>query len=222
MYGIVRGQTSRAGRLLGPLSVRFIVVPVVDGAQSSRSRPIPTPPGLVESLSRQLDLRRRFASPDLVVFENTAWVPLRSMLTAEGARSSELAGASSMITADISGAASLPVVDRQDQTVRANVEAGTLHVATPFSSQWKVRLDGGDVRGRAAFGLTNAYDISSGTVEVRFEPTTLHRVMVVLQVLAWAAVASVVIGRRRRGGRAPAPVVRFAEPAMSMEQGVQR
>jgi len=224
MYGIVRGQTSRAGRLLGPLSVRFIVVPVVDGAQSSRSRPIPAPPGLVESLSRQLDLRRRFASPDLAVFENTAWVPLRSMLTAEGARSSELAGASSMITADISGAASLPVVDRQDQTVRANVDAGTLHVATPFSSRWKVRLDGVDVQGRPAFGLTNAYDIASpGTVELRFESTVLQRIMVPLQLLAWVAVASVAVGRRRRrGGRVVAPVVGFAEPAMSMEQGAPR
>ncbi|MBJ7368828.1 MAG: glycosyltransferase family 2 protein, partial [Ilumatobacteraceae bacterium] len=103
LYGIVRGQTARAGRLLAPLSVRFIVVPIVDGGQSTRSDPIAAPRGLIDSLSRQLDLRRLYASPDLVIFENASWVPVRSMLTASGAASSQLAGATSMIATDISG-----------------------------------------------------------------------------------------------------------------------
>lgn len=222
MYGIVRGQTSRAGRLLGPLSVRFVVVPVVDGGQSTRARPIAAPPGLVESLSRQLDLRRRFASPDLVVFENTAWVPVRSMLTEEGARSSNLAGASSMITADISGASSLPAVERQDQSVTVDVQPGTLHLAAPFTPRWKVTVDGAEVAGRPAFGLTNAYDIpAAGRMELAFAPTLFQRIMVPLQTVGWLAVAAVAIGRRRRrrstgtsSGR-----VAFAEPALSMSRG---
>jgi hypothetical protein len=173
---------------------------------------------LVESLSRQLDLRRRFASPDLVVFENTAWVPVRSMLTQEGARSSNLAGASSMITADIAGAASLPVVGRPDESVIADVQPGTLHLAVPFTSRWSVTLEGSDVPGRPAFGLTNAYDIpAAGRVEIAFEPTWLQRVMVPLQLLGWIVVIAVATGRRRRRtSTAPAGPVVFAEPALSM------
>jgi hypothetical protein len=218
LYGIVRGQTARAGRLLAPLSVRFIVVPIIDGGQSTRSDPIAAPRGLVDSLSRQLDLRRLYASPDLVIFENASWVPVRSMLTAAGAASSQLAGATSMIATDISGATSLPTQIRPEGAIEADVKPGTVHLAVPFSTHWKLTLDGNKIEARPAFGLTNAYDVASaGHVRLAFESSFVHSLAVLLQFSAWCVVAFFALVRSRRRSRknssvsvaADAPVMRF-------------
>ncbi len=199
MYGIVRGQTSRAGRLLAPLSVRFIVVPIIDGGQSTRSNPIKAPNGLVDSLSRQLDLRRLYASPDLVIFENSSWVPVRSVLTAVGAESSKLAGASSMIASDISGATPLPTASRPETTVSAVVEAGTLHLSVPYTTKWKVKLDGQQVMARPAFGLTDAFDLpTKGQVSLSFATSGLQTMAVLFQFMVWCVVAFIALSRRRR------------------------
>ena len=218
LYGIVRGQTARAGRLLAPLSVRFIVVPIIDGGQSTRSDPIAAPRGLVDSLSRQLDLRRLYASPDLVIFENASWVPVRSMLTASGATSSQLAGATSMIATDISGATPLPTPTRPEGVIEADVEPGTLHLAVPFSTHWKLTLDGNKIEARPAFGLTNAYDIArAGRIRLGFTSSLIHSISVLLQFAAWCVVAFFAVvrpGRRSRRNTstpsiADAPVMRF-------------
>lgn len=223
MYGIVRGQTSRAGRLLAPLSVRFIVVPVIDGALSTRDSPITTPLGLVESLSRQLDLKRRFASPDLVVFENSSWVPVRSMLTEVGGQSSQLAGARSMIATDIGGAIGLPSVEYFNSSVSAQVEPGTLHLAVPYTSQWKVTVDGKNIPSRPAFGLTNGYDIDSpGLAVISFASSRLHSILVVLQFAAWSVVVFIAFSRRRRRIlRRDAPVA-FDSPIISLTEEATR
>jgi hypothetical protein len=223
MYGIVRGQTSRAGRLLAPLSVRYIVVPIIDGGQSTRSDPIAEPAGLVEALSRQLDLRRKFASPDLVVFENTAWVPVKSVLTAAGSESSKLAGATSMIATNISGAVSLPATDRADATVVADVAAGTLHLAMPFTSRWTVAVDGVEVPARPAFGLTTAYDIAApGRAVVSFQTTSVHTLLVLIQFVAWCLVIFIAFSRRKYSFRRTQPVaaVVSGEPAIVLPDGV--
>jgi GT2 family glycosyltransferase len=216
MYGIVRGQTSRAGRLLAPLSVRFIVVPIIDGAQSTRSNPIAAPQGLVESLSRQLDLKRKFASPDVVIFENSSWLPVRSMLTEIGQQSSQLAGAKSMITADIGGATALPSAPYFNSTVRSEVEPGTLHVAVPFTPRWKVFVDGQEFVSRPAFGITNAYDIDRpGLATISFASSRLHSVLVVIQFAAWSVVVFIALSRRRRISRRDEPTV-FDTPAITL------
>jgi hypothetical protein len=223
MYGIVRGQTARAGRLLAPLSVRFIVVPVVDGAQSTRDNPIAAPLGLVESLSRQLDLTRKFASPDVVVFENSSWLPVRSMLTDTGSQSSQLAGAKSMIAADIGGATALPAVEYFNSTISAQVEPGTLHLAVPFTPQWKVEVDGREFASRPAFGLTNAYDIdTAGVATMSFTASRLHSLLVVVQFAAWSVVVFFALSRRRRRIVRRESATVFNTPAISLSDEVAK
>ena len=224
MYGIVRGQTSRAGRLLAPLAVRYIVVPIFDGGQSTRSHPIAEPAGLIEALSRQLDLRRQFTSPDLVVFENTAWVPVRSVLTAAGAESSKLAGASSMIATDIGGATSLPAVSRTDAASTADVSAGTVHLSVPFTSRWRLKVNGVDVPARPAFGLTTAFDVATpGRAVLSYQHTAIHSMLVVLQFLAWCLTIFIAFSRRRFGLRRSRAIPRVVvdEPVIVMNDGGQ-
>lgn len=225
LYGIVRGQTARAGRLLAPLAVRFIVVPIIDGGQSTRSHVIPAPPGLIDALSRQLDLRRLYASPDLVVFENASWVPVRSVLTAAGSESSKMAGATSMIATDIGGATALPHAVRPESTVTARVPAGTLHLAVPFTSRWELKSDGTPVPVRPAFGVTNAYDLArESTVSLEFKSTMLHKLLVALQAALWAGFIFVASSRRRLRARAGAGSLDQMDlsPAITMGEGVPR
>lgn len=220
LYGIVRGQTARAGRLLAPLSVRYIVVPIVDGGQSTRDEPIALPDGVIEALSRQLDLKRRFASPDLVVFENTAWIPVRATLSAAGATSSASAGAESMIATDISGGTAFPGVTSSDDTSVVAVEPGTVHLAVPFTSKWNLEVNGASVPVRPAFGLTNAYDVARpGSARLTYSTSILHRVLVVVQAVAWAALLFVATSRRRalrRRRRAAEQGVLPSDPAVVM------
>lgn len=221
MYGIVRGQTARAGRLLAPLSVRFIVVPIVDGGQSTRENPIDVPSGLVEALSRQLDLRRRFTSPDLIVFENTAWVPTRSVFTPTGATSSASAGATSMIASDISGASALPSVELPHQASEFDAQPGTLHLSVPYTSRWTLTVNGEDVPVRPAFGLTNAYDIkSAGQAKLSFATSRFHTLLVVLQVVAWLGVFVLATSRRRfiKRKAVVVPTSVEQEPALSFSE----
>lgn len=216
MYGIVRGQTARAGRLLAPLAVRFVVVPIIDGAESTRDAPIAAPRGLVDALSRQLDLRRRYSSPDLVIFENAAWVPMRSMLTEQGAEASSSAGIASMITADLAGASPVFASPRPVVDVTDSLTAGTLHVSVPYSLSWKVRdANGVEVPVRPAFGLTNAYDISAdGSYTLSYDTNVLHLLAVAVQCAVWVTLAWLAIARRRpqRPGR---KAVALADPVMS-------
>jgi hypothetical protein len=197
-------------------------VPIIDGGQSTRSNPIVEPSGLVEALSRQLDLRRQFASPDLVVFENTSWVPVKSVLTAAGAESSKLAGATSMIATNIGGAASLPATNRADATVAADVAAGTLHIAVPYTSRWSVTVDGVDVPARPAFGLTTAYDIAApGRAVVSFTTTSVHTVLVLIQFVVWCILIFIAFSRRQYTLRHNQPVVAVlpSEPAIVLPDG---
>ncbi len=225
MYGIVRGQTSRAGRLLAPLSVRFIVVPVIDGGQSTRDNPLESPTGLIEALSRQLDLRRRFASPDLVVFENTSWVPVRSQLTPSGATSSSSAGAESMIATDIAGATAFPAVTAHNTSSTVDVQPGTVHLGVPYTSRWKLTVNGASVPVRPAFGLTNAYDVPRvGSATLSFTTSTIHSVLVALQVIAWVVLAFLATSRRKFRRRVAAPThaaPTSSEPALTFADGVE-
>ena len=222
MYGIVRGQTARAGRLLAPLSVRFIVVPIVDGGQSTRDNPIEVPNGLVEALTRQLDLRRRFTSPDLIVFENTSWVPTRSMFTEAGATSSASAGATSMIATDISGATALPPVSSPHQSSEFDAQPGTLHLSVPYTTRWEATLNGQEIPVRPAFGLTNAYDVkSAGEVRLSFATSWIHTVLISLQVLVWMGVLAIATSRRRFASRKKSKESSSVvlEPALAFSDG---
>lgn len=211
LYGIVRGGTSRAGRLLAPLSVRFIVVPIIDGAASTRDEPVPTPRGLVDALSRQLDFRRQYSSPDLVIFENSAWIPVRSQLTAAGATASARAGAESMITEDIAGAKPVGGIPRPDADVTFDAAIGSVHLSVPYTPRWHATTATGPIPVRPAFGLSNAYDVAAaGTVTMSFNVSPIQTAMILAQFIAWCLFVFIVVDRRRDRSTLPRAVVRQA------------
>ncbi|MGE0140634.1 MAG: glycosyltransferase [Ilumatobacteraceae bacterium] len=208
---IASGSTTRAGRLLAPYAIRFVIVPFVDGAVSTDDDPLPVPRGLLDALGDQLDLAQLYSPANFQVYENRAWIPTRSVLTPAGAEASTTAGAEALAHADVSGATPIMIGIDQLQTGGAVVPAGTLHVAVPFDRRWHLEVDGRDVVGRPAFGSTLAFDVTSpGFAQLSYSTPSSVRLGLLAQLLGWLVVciaaSSIRVRRPRSRWRAPAGV----------------
>jgi GT2 family glycosyltransferase len=217
---IATGTTTRGGRLLAPLAVRYVIVPLVDGGVSTTDDPVPAPAGLLDALGDQLDLAEVYSPPNFLVYENRAWVPMRSVLTDTGAEASLDAAASALAQSDLSGA--LPIMVGADHLsgASAEVSAGTVHVAIPDDDRWRLTLDGEPVPSRPAFGTTTAYDVAApGTVRLEYETSRAYHLVLLAQVLAWLAVlgAASSVRLRRPQARPRAAAVAGDQPVFTMD-----
>ena len=222
---ILSGETLRAGRLLGPLGIRFLVVPVIDGGRSTRADSIDAPTGLLEALTSQLDLRRRYSASDLVIFENSAWLPVASQLAKPALEASSAAGAESLEGVDFETArnAGTPLFPSFNSVVgaRSVVKEGTVHVAQPLDSNWKLSVNGGAIAPRLAFGATSAYEIvGSGDASLRYDTPLARRALEIAQMVVWGAcfVHVLNLGRLRRRKRV-VPQLNDASPALQFAPG---
>jgi hypothetical protein len=185
---IATRSTLRAGRLLAPLGIRWVVVPQSTGVGSAAS-PVSTPDGLIEALGDQLDLGEAYGPPNVAVFANRAWIPTAALLSGATADASRLAGAPSLVQADVSQAT--PVFQGADQlgTTTASLEAGVVHLAVPFEPAWRLRLDGTDVPARPGFGATTAYDVEvAGTATLTYQGPSSRAVWLTVMAVVWLAV----------------------------------
>jgi GT2 family glycosyltransferase len=215
--------TPRLGRLLAPLGVRYIVVPLIDGVASTPNDPLPAPVGLLDRLGRQLDVRRRSGTAELVIFENEAWIPTRAVLRGATAAGSQQAGQEALVDSDPSDRRPVLVgadlVSRAVTTIVSEPDA-VFHLGVPRSAGWQLEVDGRAVPSRSSFGMVTAWDLpGSGSVRVELIPPRDVRRWVVVagQALAWMAVIAVAAGswpRRRHRSLAPvhAPIVHLGDP----------
>jgi hypothetical protein len=189
-------STLRAGRLLAPLSIRFVVVPEFDGVTSTVNDPLPLPEGLVAALEDQLDLVAvRPGLPTLEAFENRAWLPTFAQLDESGVAASGSAGAEVLVRSDLS--TSVPVFVGADQLAPATdeVAAGVVHLGIPFDEAWTLSVGGTAIEPRRAFGETTAFDVpTAGLGELRYDSSTLRWLAVTAQIVLWLA-AVVIAGR---------------------------
>ena len=191
-------STLRAGRLLAPLAIRFVVVPEFDGVTSTVGNPLPLPTGLVDALEDQLDLVAvRPGLPTLEAFENRAWIPTFAQLDETGIDASGSAGAEVLVRTDLSASAPLFVGADQLGTATDDVAAGAVHLGLPFDDAWSLSVDGAMLEPRRAFGDTTAFDVSSsGVGELRYDTSTLRWLAVAAQVVLW--LAAIVVAARVR------------------------
>ena len=100
------------------MGVRFILVPVAPGGAAGG--PV-TPPALLDSLDRQLDLRRvELGDDSLVAYENMAWLPVRATASGATAAAGSCAGPEALIRSDFSEAEpALPASSRRPAPVRS-------------------------------------------------------------------------------------------------------
>lgn len=182
-------STLRAGRLLAPLGIRFIIAPEFDNVLSTTAEPLPLPGGLIDALEDQLDLTSVIGLPTLEVFENRAWIPAVSQLTGSTAEASRTAGAGALVSADLSSVS--PVFLGADATESSTDEVveGVVHLAVPFDENWTLSVDGESIEPRRAFGVTTAFDIEQpGTAILSYSTPPSRSVLLLIQVIVWLAV----------------------------------
>ncbi len=207
---LAEATTARAGRLLAPLGIRYIAVPVADGITSRIDDPLELPGGLLASLAAQLDIGAIQSPPTVEVFVNRSWIPPAAFLTGGTAEASTLAGEGSLVVADLSGTSTLvdprgeavDVVDvaaRRGATSAEVPEAGVLHLGVPFDGSWRASLDGAPLEARAGFGVTTAFDVPGpGVLEISYARPFSRTLWLGLLAAIWLALIAATL--RTRGG----------------------
>ena len=194
-------QTVRSGRLLSSLAVRYVVVPVIDGAVSSVDQPLEAPPGLLEGLSLQLDFRRVYTANDLVIFENMAYTPSLTKLDEASAVLSQQAGTDALLSSQLQVTQVVPRVSDIESSPTP-IDVGTVHLAVPFSKHLVLHVDDSDVIPRVAFGGTTAFDSPVvGAATLDFNTPWSHIVLLLVQLMLWVTVISATFDLRRLKSR---------------------
>ena len=157
-------STLRGGRLLAPYAIRYIVVPVADGATSTVDNPLPLPTGLVDALDDQLDFAAPLTRPlNFLVYENTAWIPTRAQFAGADADATRQAGLDSLARLELSGGWPRRSVSAPPTTPTCSFDAqpGAVTVATGVDRRWSLRSAVRPSPPRPAFGVTTGYDIAT-------------------------------------------------------------
>jgi len=198
---LVTGESLRAGRLLAPLAVRFVVVPLRDSTLYARN-PLAVGELLVARISDQLDFRRVYTATDLVIFENMAAIPTASVLDERSAVASQQASEASLLADPLTSRGALISGLTPYDTNTGQLSAGTVHLAVPYSNRWELRVDGARIVPRVAFGATTAFDAPiAGTATLDLRASLAHRVLVGVQVALWLLVLAVTFNPSRFRGR---------------------
>jgi hypothetical protein len=201
---LTTGESLRAGRLLAPLAVRFVVVPLRDSTLFARRTPTNGGVGneLVARLSDQLDLRRVYTATDLVIFENVAALSTVAVLDERSAVASQQATEATLLAEPLVAREIFVTEFSPDRANVGSLSAGTVHVAVPFSDRWTLRVGGASIPPRVAFGSTTAFDAPvAGEATLRLAPSTTHRLLVALQLGLWILVVAVTFNPTRFRGR---------------------
>lgn len=200
---IADGSTLRAGRILAPLGVRYIVIPKTDGVASTVDDPIPLADGLLAAFENQLDIGSIYGPPSLEIYVNQAWFPVGAQLTGAAAEASRLAGEQTLARSDLSDAVPSMVGADTGEPMAANeVAPGVVHLAIPFDDRLTLAVDGVDLAPRPGFGVTTAFDIEqSGTGVLSYQRDSSRGWWLASQMVLWVALLVVAAGARSPFGR---------------------
>jgi hypothetical protein len=204
------GQTGRLGRLLGPMSIRYVVVPLERAPASQNTPEHLPPPTLLTALASQLDLKAIELDDALVVYENTNWLPERAQLSEGAAAASAQAGFDSLVRADLGGSTAVLPDQTGPREFAGEVGAGTVFVGEGVSGGWELEVNGTKAERSPAFGWANAFEVpAGGTATLRYVPTVGRWLLVGVQAALWLAVIWLATrtGVRRAKRRGPRTAV---------------
>jgi hypothetical protein len=191
-----RGDTARLGRLLAPMAVRYIVVPVELETGRDRVGTFPVPPELPRALVSQIDLRLLPSDPGVAIYENASWGPAREVLPDRlTGPLPERLGAG----VDLRGATpALPSGGPFHFTGPVPGDRTVLLAETP-SPRWQLSGPGGAATRQDAFGVANAFrPESGGRASLRFRTPIVRYGLILLQVAIWVLAVRAFLGVRRR------------------------
>jgi GT2 family glycosyltransferase len=196
-------RTLRLGHLLAPLGVRYLVVPsqlAPAGPDQPTLAPMPPPPGLVDSLLAQADLRLMPSPAGLVTFENTAWMPVRAAVGPDALGAVASASPEAALGAELSGSRPVLPGPALATSFSGRLSPGVV-VNSTGSGRWRLEVSGRLAPRRTAFGWADAYRVSrAGPATLGFSTPASHLAAVWAEVAAWV-LAAWALARSRLGAR---------------------
>ena len=192
------GDTTRLGRLLAPMGVRYVVVPSQLAPDPDGGAEAPPPPQLMRTLAGQLDLEEVPLVGGLTVYRNDAWVSGRAVLPATDAARDRPEDA---VTEDLT-ASPAALVDGDGPTDAGGrvPGAGDLLVSQAASDHWKVSVNGRSAPRSEIYGWANQFDVDQpGEGSLTYETPITRRLLLVGQIVLW--LVAFVAWRRVRGVR---------------------
>ena len=200
---VALGSTKRVGRLMAPLGIRYIVIPLLDRVYSTSDAPLPLPLGFREAFAEQLDLRNVYGPSSMVIFENSQWIPLTGMLSTVAAQQSSEGGSDALVATELTGSIAVLNGTTSWDSPSQEIPAGRLHVGFPFDSRWTLSINGESAKPQASFGTVMHYETGNGGVaELHYANPLSRYIWVLLQALLWVLVGLGVLQPKWRGRRA--------------------
>ena len=208
----ISGSTSRLGRLLAPMSVRYVVVLQRSAPSFSDGLDRPVGGSVEEALSTQLDLRRLPSDPAALVYENTAFLPRRSVIVGEVPTEGDVATVVGTPTPQGIPALTdrLGAAEQQGELLGP----GELYAADRDTGNWELEVDGITMDWRPAYGWARLYTADrGGPAQLVFQRPLTLLLLALAQIAVLAVVVRIAVAeagqhrlrRRRRRPGAPKP-----------------
>ena len=212
----ISGRTSRLGRLLAPMSVRYVVVLQRSAPSFSDGLDRPVGGAVEQALSTQLDLRRLPSDPGALVYENTAWLPRRSVVVGDVPEGGDMATVVGTPTP-----VGLPALTDRIGAARQRGELlgpGEVYAADRDAGNWTLEVDGRSMDWRPAYGWARLYTADrGGPAQLVFQRPLPLLLLALAQIAALAVVVRIAAAepgrhrlqrphRRRDQGPPPAEV----------------
>jgi GT2 family glycosyltransferase len=199
LHAATNRETNRLGRLLGPLGIRYVVVPERLAPVPFATEEQPVPASISDALASQLDLEQIAVNPAVTLYENAAWVPTRAVVPeggfgdlGEGATTRDALAAAART--DFEDAREALGDERGPTTFRGPVDGdGELYLAAGPTSGWSLEVDGEEAPHRVAFGWANAFDLPrGGTANLTYDTPTTRYLLLVLQLGLWVGAIALI------------------------------
>lgn len=195
----LEGDTSRLGRLLAPMGVKYVVV--VERGTPSFSRGIERrlPLTLAAALKSQLDLRPVATDPSVLVFENDAYFASRAQFEGEMPEVQGLDDPAELVVTDLTSG--IPVLtDRRSSTEqRGRLAAAPVLVAETFDEGWSLSVDGLPVEPSEAFGWSMRFEpTTAGDATLSFDRSLSVTAMLAAQAALWLVALRVALAEQGR------------------------
>jgi hypothetical protein len=198
----VNRETTYVGRLFAPLAIRYVVVPVGEGAVGAAENQV------VAALARQVDLLPVGTDPSYRVFANDSSAPLFSVVapgTNLPSSGGQWAMAARLQQLDLAVAETLPIngAASANFTVRAGSSPRELYGAVEDGS-WHLDANGRPLASASALGWASSWVLPPRTRTVALSQPGAggQHVADTVMVLAWALVALFALVRLRAKLRA--------------------
>jgi hypothetical protein len=192
------------------MGVRYVVVVERLGPKAFSPRRVPAPEGVSDTLASQLDLEEVGVDPALLVYENTAWAPVRSALPesvvlTDGDEEADDPVAEALSQASVVDlSASRPVLPDQNgfTDFSGPVESGdVIYTGTGPFGAWNLEVDGTAIDPRPAFGFGSAFVVEEGgDAELSHDRDLVRAVLLLAQIALWVVVLFRLARRRARTG----------------------